>query len=154
MKKEYLSSLQPRLNSIMQVLEPHRSGRTPKGCVEEVQHRGWLCSGDIAVPVAQGWICLLPGLLRSIRVYAAIPAELRMEELLNGPFPGESHAVPAPCGCPGREEQEKELGYFQIQKFSSKESCQPSPGGLPCPWLCLTLHHGCCAGFQSHGKGG
>lgn len=30
-KKEYLSSLQPRLNSIMQVLELCRKGRKPSG---------------------------------------------------------------------------------------------------------------------------
>ena len=30
-KKEYLSSLQPRLNSIMQVLELCRKGRRPSG---------------------------------------------------------------------------------------------------------------------------
>lgn len=45
MKKEYLSSLQPRLNSIMQVQE----WGTPKGSVEEVQHWGWFCSGDILI---------------------------------------------------------------------------------------------------------
>lgn len=82
-------------------------------------------------------------LLWSLLVYAAIPAELQMEESLNGPFPRERHMVPAPCNCLGREEQEKELGYFQIQKFSSKGELPAFPWGLavpvavfnPVPWL-------------------
>ena len=42
MKKEYLSSLQPRLNSIMQVPELRRKGGRPrsKGCVRELQRQG------------------------------------------------------------------------------------------------------------------
>lgn len=70
------------------------------------------------------------GLLWSLLVYAAIPAELWMEESLSGPFPRERYAVPALCDCLGREEQEKELGYFQIQKFSSKGELPALPWGL------------------------
>lgn len=43
------------------------------------------------------------------------------------------NAVPAPCDCLGREEQEKELGYFPIQKFSSKGELPALPWGLAVP---------------------
>lgn len=43
------------------------------------------------------------------------------------------NSVPASCDCLGREEQEKELGYFQIQKFSSKGELPALLWGLTVP---------------------
>jgi len=60
-------------------------------------------------------------------------AELQVEESLNGPLPGGRYAVPAPGGCLGREEREKELGYFQIQKLPSRGELPALPWGLAVP---------------------
>lgn len=124
-KKEYLSSLQPRLNSIMQVPEPCRRSHS------EGQLLGWFGFGDVSFPLGVGEGQIRDPSRVSFFIYAAIPAELQLQELLNGPFPGEPHTVPAPCDCLGREEQERELGYFHfIQNFPSRGSCQPFPGAV------------------------
>lgn len=49
----------------------------------------------------------------------------------------------------GGKNRRRNWVIFRSKSFPAKESCQPFPGGLLCSWLCLTLHHGCCAGFQS-----
>lgn len=49
----------------------------------------------------------------------------------------------------GGKNRRRNWVILRSKSFPAKESCQPFPGDSLCPWLRLTLRHGCCAGFQS-----